>query len=126
MDTEAALDDMDAKVTAMCVQQVPGDSRPPDEILRRGRLQPGKMFLVDLQEKRIVPDKEIKAKIARRKPYRHWLKDNRIELRGLFTLALGEGGAPEPGPVPKTSRPGQMCRRREGVAQLQPRCVQPM
>ena len=57
---------------------------PPDRILRRGRLQPGRMFLVDLQEKRIVPDREIKAKIARQRPYRHWVKDNRIELRGLF------------------------------------------
>ncbi|MGE5188873.1 MAG: glutamate synthase central domain-containing protein, partial [Gemmatimonadota bacterium] len=58
---------------------------PPDEILRRGRLQPGKMFLVDLQEKRIVPDNEIKAKISRQRPYRHWVKDNRIEMRGLFS-----------------------------------------
>jgi len=58
---------------------------PPERVVRRGRLQPGRMFLVDLREKRIVPDKEIKAKIARRRPYRHWLKDNRITLRGLFT-----------------------------------------
>ncbi|MGE5662787.1 MAG: glutamate synthase large subunit, partial [Deltaproteobacteria bacterium] len=58
---------------------------PPDEILRRGRLQPGKMFLVDLQEKRIVPDNEIKAKISRRRPYRHWVKDHKIEMRGLFS-----------------------------------------
>src|SRR5512143_3655434 len=58
---------------------------PPDEIVRRGRLQPGKMFLVDLKEKRIVPDNEIKAKISRRHPYRHWVKDNKIEMRGLFT-----------------------------------------
>ena len=56
----------------------------PDEIVQRGRLQPGKMFLVDLQEKRIVPDNEIKAKISRRRPYRHWVKDHRIEMRGLF------------------------------------------
>jgi glutamate synthase domain-containing protein 2/glutamate synthase domain-containing protein 1/glutamate synthase domain-containing protein 3 len=56
----------------------------PDEIVQKGRLQPGKMFLVDLQEKRIVPDNEIKAKISRQKPYRHWVKDNRIEMRGLF------------------------------------------
>ncbi|NOZ22640.1 MAG: glutamate synthase large subunit [Planctomycetes bacterium] len=58
---------------------------PSDRILRRGRLQPGKMFLVDLEQKRIVPDNEIKAKISRQKPYRHWVQDNRIELRGLFT-----------------------------------------
>jgi glutamate synthase (NADPH) large chain len=58
---------------------------PADRIVRRGRLQPGRMFLVDLQERRIVPDREIKARISRRLPYRHWLQDNRIELRGLFT-----------------------------------------
>ncbi len=60
---------------------------PADQIRQRGRLQPGKMFLVDLHEKRIVPDPEIKAKIARQRPYRKWVKDNRIELRGLFTPA---------------------------------------
>ena len=58
---------------------------PGDQILHRGRLQPGKMFLVDLRQNRIVPDNEIKAKISRQRPYRSWLIDNRIELRGLFT-----------------------------------------
>ena len=57
---------------------------PPDRIVRRGRLQPGKMLLLDLQQKRIVPDNEIKAAMSRRKPYRKWVKDNKIELRGLF------------------------------------------
>jgi glutamate synthase (NADPH) large chain len=59
----------------------------PERILRLGRLQPGKMLLVDLQQHRIVPDNEIKAKISRQQPYRRWVKDNRIELRGLFTPA---------------------------------------
>jgi glutamate synthase (NADPH/NADH) large chain len=58
---------------------------PEDRILRRGRLQPGKMFLVDLSQHRIVPDNEIKAKISRQRPYRRWVKDDQIELRGLFT-----------------------------------------
>jgi len=57
---------------------------PPENIAFRGKLQPGKMLLVDLQQKRIVPDNEIKAEISRRQPYRRWLKKNRIELRGLF------------------------------------------
>ncbi|MEW6355452.1 MAG: glutamate synthase large subunit [Planctomycetota bacterium] len=57
---------------------------PSDRILRRGRLQPGRMFLVDLEQNRIVPDNEIKAKISRQRPYRHWVQDNRIERRGLF------------------------------------------
>jgi len=63
---------------------------PGERILRRGRLQPGKMFLVDMQQRRIVPDQEIKARVSRRRPYRHWVQDNRIELRGLFA----------PSPVP--------------------------
>lgn len=56
---------------------------PPEKLRYRGRLQPGRMLLIDLAENRIVPDREIKAKISRQKPYRHWVKDNRIELRGL-------------------------------------------
>lgn len=57
---------------------------PGDKIRSRGRLQPGKMFLVDLEQNRIVPDNEIKAKISRQRPYRRWIHDKRIELRGLF------------------------------------------
>ncbi|MEK6767049.1 MAG: glutamate synthase large subunit [Planctomycetota bacterium] len=55
-----------------------------EEVRQRGRLQPGKMFLVDLDQNRIVPDNEIKAKVSRQAPYRRWLKENLIELRGLF------------------------------------------
>ncbi|MGR3174348.1 MAG: glutamate synthase large subunit [Candidatus Scalindua sp.] len=57
---------------------------PGKEVRQRGRLQPGKMLLVDLDQNRIVPDNEIKAKISRQAPYRRWLKENLIELRGLF------------------------------------------
>lgn len=57
---------------------------PPEQIQRKGRLQPGRMFLVDTEEGRIVVDNEIKGKIARQMPYRRWLEENRIELRGLF------------------------------------------
>ncbi|MBN2008040.1 glutamate synthase large subunit [candidate division KSB1 bacterium] len=57
---------------------------PGDQIHQRGRLQPGKMFLVDLQQNRVVPDNEIKAKISRQQPYRRWIRENRIDIRGLF------------------------------------------
>ncbi len=57
---------------------------PPEKIRRKGRLRPGRMFLVDTVEGRIISDNEVKSKIARRKPYRRWLDENRIELRGLF------------------------------------------
>ena len=57
---------------------------PPERVRQKGRLQPGRMFLVDTREGRIVSDNEIKGKIVRQKPYRRWLEENRIELRGLF------------------------------------------
>jgi glutamate synthase domain-containing protein 2/glutamate synthase domain-containing protein 1/glutamate synthase domain-containing protein 3 len=57
---------------------------PPEKIQRKGRLQPGRMFLVDTEAGRIITDNEIKGKIARQRPYRRWLEENRIELRGLF------------------------------------------
>ncbi|MCK4601980.1 MAG: glutamate synthase subunit alpha, partial [Phycisphaerae bacterium] len=63
---------------------------PPKRIRSKGRLQPGHMFLVDTQDSRIIPDSEIKGRIARQKPYRRWLMQKRIELRGLFTATKGE------------------------------------
>lgn len=57
---------------------------PPEKVQQKGRLQPGKMFLVDIEEGRLVLDNEIKSKISRARPYRRWLEENRIELRGLF------------------------------------------
>ncbi|MCE5251038.1 glutamate synthase large subunit [bacterium] len=57
---------------------------PSDQVRAHGRLQPGKMFLVDLEQNRVVPDTIIKATICRQKPYRHWVQDNRIELRGFL------------------------------------------
>ncbi|MCD6394937.1 MAG: glutamate synthase large subunit, partial [Planctomycetes bacterium] len=57
---------------------------PPERIRLKGRLRPGRMFLADTVEGRIITDNEIKSKVARQKPYRRWLEENRIELRGLF------------------------------------------
>ncbi|MCE5249466.1 glutamate synthase large subunit [bacterium] len=56
---------------------------PDDRIRSHGRLQPGKMFLLDMERSRIIPDNVIKARICRQRPYRHWVKNNRIELKGL-------------------------------------------
>ncbi len=60
---------------------------PPERVQSKGRLQPGRMFLVDIEEQRVISDNEIKSKISRRKPYRRWLDENRIELRGLYNAA---------------------------------------
>ncbi len=59
----------------------------PQRICSHGRLAPGRMLLVDLHQQRVVPDREIKANISRQAPYRHWVRDNRIELRGLLAPA---------------------------------------
>ncbi|HDS84310.1 MAG TPA: glutamate synthase large subunit [Phycisphaerales bacterium] len=67
---------------------------PPEKVRQKGRLQPGKMFLVDTVEGRIVTDNEIKSKVSRQKPYRRWLNENRIELRGLFDTPHLEPGDP--------------------------------
>ena len=58
---------------------------PSPDLLEHGRLQPGKMLLVDLEQHRLIPDAEIKSTLSRRRPYRRWLGENRIELRGLLT-----------------------------------------
>ncbi len=57
---------------------------PAESVRAKGRLQPGKMFLVDLKQHCIIPDNVIKAKLSRQYPYRRWVKDRKIELRGLF------------------------------------------
>jgi glutamate synthase (NADPH/NADH) large chain len=56
---------------------------PESKIVRKWRLQPGKMLLVDLQEGRIVSDEEIKAKVAHGAPYADWLKRTQIFLEDL-------------------------------------------
>ena len=55
----------------------------PEEVVSKGRLQPGKMLLVDLVNKRFVPDEEIKHTLASRQPYGEWLSKNQINLDQL-------------------------------------------
>ncbi|MGH7820832.1 MAG: glutamate synthase central domain-containing protein, partial [Candidatus Binatia bacterium] len=56
---------------------------PPENVESKGRLQPGRMFLVDTSLGRIVGDEEIKEGMAARKPYRRWLTDNLRKLEEL-------------------------------------------
>jgi glutamate synthase (ferredoxin) len=53
---------------------------PAERILQKGRLQPGRMFLVDTEEGRIVADEELKYKIATEQPYRLWLNEHLLDL----------------------------------------------
>ena len=55
----------------------------PSKVVRKGKLQPGKMFLVDTVEGRIIEDEEIKSQVASSEPWDSWLSDNRINLRDL-------------------------------------------
>ncbi|MGW3391551.1 glutamate synthase large subunit [Streptomyces cinereoruber] len=55
----------------------------PAKVVRKGRLQPGRMFLVDTAEHRIVEDDEIKAALAAEHPYAEWLETGEIELSDL-------------------------------------------
>jgi glutamate synthase (NADPH) large chain len=55
----------------------------PENILERGRLQPGKIFLVDTEQGRILPDEEVKAQVCSQAPYAQWLEENRIDLSAL-------------------------------------------
>ena len=56
---------------------------PPDEVEAKGRLLPGKLFLVDLMQERIMPDPDIKLELARRRPYGQWLKDRVVHIEDL-------------------------------------------
>ncbi len=62
----------------------------PEDVREKGRLGPGKMIIVDTALGRVIKDNEIKSRISRRKPYRRWIEQQGIELRGLFQV---------PGPV---------------------------
>jgi glutamate synthase (NADPH/NADH) large chain len=66
----------------------------PARVVQKGRLQPGKMLLVDTEEGRIVSDEEIKHQVATRKPYAEWLAQHKITL-----AALPEGPARPPIPA---------------------------
>src|SRR3989454_1134117 len=56
---------------------------PPEEVKKKGRLQPGKMLLADPVEGRIVSDQEIKRNLASRQPYAQWVKENQITIDQL-------------------------------------------
>jgi hypothetical protein len=56
---------------------------PSENIREKGRLRPGKMFLVDTVQGRIIPDDELKASLAARQPYAKWLDENLITLEKL-------------------------------------------
>ncbi len=55
----------------------------PEDVRFKGRLEPGRMLLVDTVEGRVIPDEEIKQQLAARQPYAQWLKDYQVTLKHL-------------------------------------------
>ena len=70
----------------------------PENVVCRGRLQPGRMFLADMAEGRIIDDEEIKAEIAGRRPYRQWVAANLKPLPGPAGASGDEALLPDAEP----------------------------
>ena len=69
---------------------------PPEQVESKGRLRPGRMFLVDTSQGRIISDEEIKHSLASRRPYRQWLNDHQLRLDELPAPASVNGHPTEP------------------------------
>jgi len=70
---------------------------PPGDVAIKGRVQPGRMLLVDTARRRIVPDEEIKRELAAAHPYRRWIDDNLVDIGDLPLPA--EKSRPDRGPI---------------------------
>ena len=62
---------------------------PENKIVRKWRLQPGKMFLIDLEQGRMIDDEEIKSSLANTKPYKQWIENLRIKLDDVDEVKVG-------------------------------------
>ena len=67
---------------------------PARKIVKKWRLQPGKMFLIDLEQGRIIDDAELKSELASAKPYKEWLARSQFVLEDLPAQALPQRQAP--------------------------------
>ena len=66
----------------------------PANVKEKGRLQPGKMFLVDFEKGRLIPDEELKQDFSRRRPYGEWLKNQKLTLADIPTAKDAHGFEP--------------------------------
>ena len=55
----------------------------PEDVVSKGRLQPGKMFLIDFEEGRMIPDEEIKSEICKSRPFGKWISEQVVDLKDL-------------------------------------------
>ncbi|HYM17050.1 MAG TPA: glutamate synthase large subunit, partial [Micropepsaceae bacterium] len=86
---------------------------PEENIVRKWRLQPGKMLLIDLEQGRIIEDEEIKRTLAEAWPYEEWLKDTQFKLHDLPDL-------PEPPPlIAPSNEPSALLDRQQAFGYTQ-------
>ncbi|MDP3855175.1 glutamate synthase large subunit [Phenylobacterium sp.] len=69
---------------------------PEERIVRKWRLQPGKMLLIDMEEGRIIEDEEIKATLSQAEPYAEWLAQTQFKLEELPEIAFNEALSNDP------------------------------
>ncbi|MDG1514960.1 MAG: glutamate synthase large subunit [Gammaproteobacteria bacterium] len=69
----------------------------PANVLLKGRLQPGKMFLIDFEQGRLIPDEELKQTISAKRPYGDWLSEQKVTLADIAKndniLSLNDAGS---------------------------------
>ena len=93
---------------------------PPDQVKEKGRLQPGRMFLVNLEKGRIIGDEELKHDLAIRNPYGQWLKENKVSLDDLpAAAAYSINGQASNGQAASVQQPGEKRGEKPGIKQLQ-------
>ena len=68
---------------------------PDSKIVKKWRLQPGKMFLIDMEQGRIIDDAELKEHLSASRPYRNWLEKTQIHLKNLPANVDGNVGDPD-------------------------------
>src|SRR3546814_17620969 len=89
-----------------------------ESIVRKWRLQPGKMLLIDLEQVRIIEDEEIKRDLAEAAPYAEWLKQNQYKLEELPAVVEEADAPPANDPSLLFDRHhafGRPAERREGI-----------
>jgi glutamate synthase (NADPH) large chain len=83
------ITDDDKCIMASEVGVLPVD---PERVIAKGRLQPGKMFLIDFAQGRMIPDEEVKSEWASSRPYQRWLEEQRLQLSELPVPSKGAHG----------------------------------
>ncbi len=63
---------------------------PQEKIVKKWRLQPGKMLLIDMEQGRIIDDEEVKKELAKAKPYQQWIEQTRYHISNLPSVGQGE------------------------------------